>query len=162
MTRHFLLPFALVAAAFALAATTAAPTTATTPKTFEEKEKIAVEMKKISKQLDVKCEYCHSDSERGLKEGDFTLLTKEGEYAHEIMFPISHDFKVECSYCHMGGDEMTKAGKRAHEDIKFMRRYRRDTKKKLMCKTCHIPGEPEAEFAKLTKQARKLLLHKPM
>ena len=101
------------------------------PKTFEEKEKIAVEMKKISKQLDVKCEYCHTDAERGLKEGDYTLLTKEGEYAHEEMFPMSEKFKVECSFCHRGGSDMTPAGEQAHKDMKFMSRYKKRTKKAL-------------------------------
>ncbi|HNM99172.1 MAG TPA: hypothetical protein PKG67_01920, partial [Turneriella sp.] len=69
----------LLALAFAL--------TADSAKTFEEKERIARDMKKISKQLNVRCEYCHTDAERGLKEGDYTLLTQEGEYAQETMFP---------------------------------------------------------------------------
>ena len=126
------------------------------PKTFEEKEKIAVEMKKISKQLDVKCEYCHTDAERGLKEGDYTLLTKEGEYAHEEMFPMSEKFKVECSFCHRGGSDMTPAGEQAHKDMKFMSRYKKRTKKALACTSCHIPGPAGQEFTKLTAQAKKL------
>ena len=126
------------------------------PKTFEEKERIAVEMKKISKQLDVKCEYCHSDAERGLKEGDYTLLTKEGEYAHEDMFPISEKFKVECSFCHRGGSDMTPAGDQAMKDIKFMNRYKKQHKRTLQCVSCHIPGEKGAEFSKLTAKAAKL------
>ena len=129
---------------------------ANTPKTFEEKEKIAVEMKKISKQLDVKCEYCHSDAERGLKEGDYTLLTKEGEYAHEEMFPLSEKFRVECSFCHRGGSDMTPAGDRAMKDIKFMNGYKKKHKKALTCTSCHIPGPVGEEFRQLTKLAKKL------
>ncbi|WP_041948549.1 multiheme c-type cytochrome [Turneriella parva] len=124
------------------------------PKTFEEKEKIAVEMKKISKQLDVRCEYCHSDAERGLKEGDYTLLTREGEYAHEAMFPISAKYKVECSYCH-AGNELTAAGERTHQDMKFMRKYKREKRKTLQCGSCHIPGNAGKEFQRLTKFAKK-------
>lgn len=112
-------------------------------------------MKKISKQLDVKCEYCHADAERGLKEGDYTLLTKEGEYAGETMFPISKDFRVECSYCHTGASELTPAGERSHHDMKNMRRYKREKKKTLTCKSCHIPGGVGEEFRRLTKFGRK-------
>jgi len=130
-------------------------------KTLSEKKKIAVEMEKISKQLDVKCEYCHSDAERGLKEGDFTLLTKEGEYSHDEMFPISHDFKVECKYCHNGSDALTAAGDRAHADMKYMRRFKREKKKTLTCKSCHIPGELGSEFKKLTARGNQLLINKP-
>jgi hypothetical protein len=120
------------------------------PKTFEEKKKIAVGMKKISKQLDVKCAYCHTDADRGLKEGDFTILTKEGEYAHEVMFPLSDTFKVECSFCHAGGSEMTEAGERSHQDMKFISRYKKQHKKNLQCTSCHIPGEKGSEFKKFT------------
>lgn len=111
-------------------------------------------MKKISKQLDVRCEYCHSDAERGLKEGDYTLLTREGEYAHEAMFPISEKYKVECSYCH-AGSEFTPAGDRSHQDIKFMKKYRREKRKVLTCTSCHIPGEAGKEFQRLTKFAKR-------
>jgi hypothetical protein len=123
-------------------------------KTFEEKEQIAIEMKKISKQLDVRCEYCHSDAERGLKEGDYTLLTREGEYAHEAMFPISEQYKVQCSFCH-AGNEFTPAGERSHQDIKFMKRYKREKRKVLSCASCHIPGEAGKEFQRLTKFAKR-------
>lgn len=157
MPRLFI-PLAVLAAALALAATESKKKSpAAEPKTFAEKEKIAVEMKKISKQLDVKCEYCHTDAERGLKEGDYTLLTKEGEYAHEVMFPISEKFKVECSHCHLGGSDMTKAGDRAHKDMKFMSRYKKEHKKALTCTTCHIPGEKGKEFAGLTAKAKSLM-----
>ncbi|MBN8221186.1 MAG: hypothetical protein J0L53_09695 [Spirochaetes bacterium] len=156
MIRLFI-PLTALAAALAIAAAeTKKKTPVAEPKTFAEKEKIAVEMKKISKQLDVKCEYCHTDAERGLKEGDFTLLTKEGEYAHDEMFPISEKFKVECSHCHLGGSDMTKAGDRAHKDMKFMSRYRKQHKKNLTCTTCHIPGEKGQEFTRLTAEAKKL------
>ncbi len=124
------------------------------PKTFAEKEEIAVEMKKIARQLDVRCEYCHSDAERGLKEGDYTLLTREGEYSHETMFPISEKYKVECSYCHSGND-FTAAGERSHRDMKFMRRYKREKRKTLTCGSCHIPGEAGAEFQKFTAFAKR-------
>ena len=156
MIRLFI-PLTALAAALAIAAAeTKKKTPVAEPKTFAEKEKIAVEMKKISKQLDVKCEYCHTDAERGLKEGDFTLLTKEGEYAHDEMFPISEKFKVECSHCHLGGSDMTKAGDRAHKDMKFMSRYKKHHKKALTCTTCHIPGEKGQEFSRLTAEAKKL------
>jgi hypothetical protein len=156
--KRLFIPLAALMAALALAATeTKKKSSVAEPKTFAEKEKIAVEMKKIAKQLDVKCEYCHTDAERGLKEGDYTLLTKEGEYAHEEMFPISEKFKVECSHCHMGGSDMTKAGDRAHKDLKFMSRYKKEHKKTLTCTTCHIPGEKGQEFRGLTVQAKKLL-----
>ncbi len=112
-------------------------------------------MKKISKQLNVRCEYCHTDAERGLKEGDYTLLTREGEHAHETMFPISKDFRVECSYCHTGASELNAAGERSLSDMKFMRRYRREKKKNLTCQSCHIPGAAGEEFRKLTKFGRK-------
>ncbi len=124
------------------------------PKTFAEKEEIAAEMKKIAKQLDVRCEYCHSDAERGLKEGDYTLLTREGEYSHETMFPISEKYRVECSYCH-DGNELTAAGERSHRDMKFMRKYKREKRKTLTCGSCHSPGEPGAEFKKLTAFAKR-------
>lgn len=127
------------------------------PLTFEEKERVAKDMKKIAKQLDVKCEYCHSDTERGLKEGDYTLLTKEGEYSHEVMFPISKTFKVECKFCHDGSEELTQAGTRTQKDMKFMRRYKREHGKRLTCKSCHIPGDAGREFSALTAQAKKLL-----
>jgi hypothetical protein len=112
-------------------------------------------MKKISKQLNVRCEYCHTDAERGLKEGDFTLLTREGEYAHETMFPISEEFRVACSYCHTGASELNAAGERALSDMKFMRRYAREKKKNLTCQSCHIPGGAGEEFRRLTKFGRK-------
>ena len=111
-------------------------------------------MKKISKQLDVRCEYCHSDAERGLKEGDYTLLTREGEYAHDTMFPISEKYKVECSYCHAGND-LTPAGERSHQDMKFMRKFKREKRKTLQCASCHTPGEAGKEFQRLTKFAKK-------
>lgn len=139
--------FFLLALAFTL--------TADSAKTFEEKERIARDMKKISKQLNVRCEYCHTDAERGLKEGDYTLLTQEGEYAHETMFPISKDFRVECSYCHTGASEFNTAGERSLKDMKFMRRYNREHKKNLSCKSCHIPGKQGEEFRRLTKFGRK-------
>lgn len=125
------------------------------PLTFAEKERIAADMKKIAKQLDVKCEYCHTDAERGLKEGDYTLLTKEGEYTHEVMFPISKAFKVECKFCHEGSEELTAAGTQTRKDMKYMRRYKREHGKTLTCRSCHIPGEPGREFTTLTKQAEK-------
>ncbi|MFZ5627871.1 MAG: multiheme c-type cytochrome [Spirochaetota bacterium] len=137
----------LLALAFALAADSA--------KTFEEKERIARDMKKISKQLNVRCEYCHADAARGLKEGDYTLLTQEGEYAHETMFPISKDFRVECAYCHTGVSELNAAGERSLKDMKFMRRYKREQKKDLTCKSCHIPGERNEEFRRLTRFGKK-------
>ena len=137
----------LLALAFAL--------TADSAKTFEEKERIARDMKKISKQLNVRCEYCHTDAERGLKEGDYTLLTQEGEYAQETMFPISKDFRVECSYCHTGASELNAAGERSLKDMKFMRRYKRQHKKNLSCKSCHMPGNQGEEFRRLTKFGRK-------
>ncbi len=142
-----IIPLCLLALAFAL--------TAQSEKTFEEKERIAREMKKISKQLNVRCEYCHTDAERGLKEGDFTLLTQEGEYAHETMFPISKDFRVECSYCHTGASELNAAGERTLKDMKFMRFYQRQHKKTLSCKSCHIPGRQGEEFRRLTKFGRR-------
>lgn len=119
-------------------------------KSFEEKAQIAREMKKVSKQLNVRCEYCHTDAERGLKEGDYTLLTKEGEYAHETMFPISKDFRVECSFCHTGASELNAAGERTLSDMKFMRRYKREKGKNLTCSSCHVPGEKGHEFTRLT------------
>jgi hypothetical protein len=125
-------------------------------KTFEQKERIAREMEKISKQLDVRCEYCHIDAERGLKEGDYTLLTEEGEYAHETMFPISKDFRVECAYCHTAAANLNAAGERTRQDMKFMRRYQREHQKKLSCKSCHIPGGRGEELKHLTKFGRKL------
>ncbi|GAB4428109.1 MAG: hypothetical protein OHK0011_10250 [Turneriella sp.] len=112
-------------------------------------------MKKISKQLNVRCEYCHTDAERGLKEGDYSLLTQEGEYAHETMFPISKDFRVECAYCHTGVSELNAAGERSLQDMKFMRRYKREQKKILTCKSCHIPGERNEEFRRLTRFGKK-------
>lgn len=151
----YLFPICALVAALALAAAeTKKKTPVAEPKTFAEKEKIAADMKKIAKQLDVKCEYCHTDAERGLKEGDYTLLTKEGEYAHEEMFPLSEKFKVECSHCHSGGSEMTKAGDRAHKDMKLMKRIKREQKKILTCTSCHIPGEKGKEFSQLTKEAK--------
>ncbi len=156
--KNLSIPLAALIVALALAAAdTKKKTSGSEPKSFAEKEKIAVEMKKISKQLDVKCEYCHTDAERGLKEGDYTLLTKEGEFAHEDMFPISEKFKVECSHCHLGGSDMTKAGDRAHKDMKFMSRYKKENKKALTCTTCHIPGEKGQEFALLKKNAKTLV-----
>ena len=113
-------------------------------------------MKKIARQLDVRCEYCHSDAERGLKEGDYTLLTKEGEYSHEVMFPISKEFKVECKFCHDGSEELTQAGVQTRKDMKYTRKYKREHGKNLTCKSCHIPGEPGREFKTLTRLARKL------
>ncbi len=148
--------YRLISFAFAATALYAASkVTNDAPKTFAQKEKIAVEMKKISKQLDVRCEYCHSDADRGLKEGDYTLLTREGEYAHAEMFPLSKKFKVECSYCHDGSD-LTAAGEKTHRDMKFMKKYRRETKKNLACTSCHMPGETGSEFSKLTKLAERL------
>lgn len=141
---------ALLALALALSLTAAEKKTDEGPKTLDEKKRIAKGMKKIAKQLDVKCEYCHTDAERGLKEGDFTLLTKEGEYAHDTMFPLSKTFKVECSFCHAGGSDMTVAGERAHKDMKFMKRYKREKKKALSCESCHVPGAAGVEFKQLT------------
>ncbi|HRP69073.1 MAG TPA: hypothetical protein PLY93_06040 [Turneriella sp.] len=126
------------------------------PKTWEEKKRIAKEMKKISKQLDVKCEYCHADAERGLKEGDYTLLTEEGEYAHETMFPLSKTFKVDCAFCHTGTSTMTPAGERAHQDMKFIKKYKRERKKNLTCESCHTPGVKGREFSTLKKTAQQL------
>lgn len=128
------------------------------PKTFAEKKKIAKEMKVISKELDVKCAFCHADAERGLKEGDYTLLTEEGEYAHETMFPLSKDFRVSCAYCHTGSDEYTVRGQRAHHDMKWVHRFNRDKKakqKNATCLTCHIPGPEGEEFKVLTDYGKK-------
>jgi hypothetical protein len=151
------LPFLILSAALVVAAAdTEKKKAPSEPKSFAEKERIAADMKKIARQLDVKCEYCHTDAERGLKEGDYTLLTKEGEYAHEEMFPMSEKFKVECSHCHAGGSDMTAAGERAHKDMKFIKRYKREQKKILTCASCHIPGEKGREFAVFTEQAKKL------
>lgn len=130
--------------------------TAGSAKTFEEKERIAREMKLIARQLNVRCEYCHTDAERGLREGDFTLLTKEGEYAHETMFPISKDFQVECAYCHTEASEFTAAGERSLQDMKFMRRYKREHRKNLSCRSCHIPGGKGEEFRRLTQFGKKM------
>lgn len=124
------------------------------PKTFEEKKQIAAEMKKISRQLNVRCEYCHADADRGLREGDYTLLTEEGEYAHEEMFPLSETFKVECSFCHTGASDLNAMGERSHQDMKFMKRYLREKKKKLTCKSCHIPAAAKP-FSELTAFGKK-------
>lgn len=145
--------FSLCLAATALYAAT--KTTTQIPKSFAEKEEIAIEMKKISKQLDVRCEYCHTEADRGLREGDYTLLTREGEYAHAEMFPLSEKFKVDCSFCHDGND-LTAAGERAHRDMKFIKKYLREQKKKLACTSCHIPGIPGREFSRFTKLSDRL------
>lgn len=138
--------FMLLSSAFAVAAHS--------PKSLAEKKKIAQEMEIIAKQLDVRCEYCHADAERGIKQGDFTLLTEEGEYAHEAMFPLSKDFRVECQFCHTGATQFNAAGERALADMKFMRRYQKTSGKKLTCKSCHIPGPPGEEFRRLTAFGR--------
>ncbi|MBV6493728.1 MAG: hypothetical protein LDLANPLL_01751 [Turneriella sp.] len=121
------------------------------PKTFEEKEKIAKGMEKIAKELDVRCEYCHVDAERGLKDGDYTILTEEGMYAHETMFPLSKKFNVSCAFCHTGTSTMTQKGERAHQDIKFIQKIKREKKKNLTCESCHIPGPQGKEFLLLKK-----------
>lgn len=112
-------------------------------------------MELIAKQLNVRCEYCHADAERGLNEGDFTLLTEEGEYAHEAMFPLSKDFRVECRFCHTGAADFNAAGEQALADMKFMRRYKKRNQRELTCKSCHIPGPPGEEFRRLTAFGRR-------
>ncbi|MCX7634028.1 MAG: hypothetical protein N2Z22_11920 [Turneriella sp.] len=121
----------------------------------EEKEKIAKDMEKIAKALGVRCLYCHTDAERGLEDGDFTLLTEEGQYAHEEMFPLSKEFRVECSFCHEAAESLNAKGLRAEKDMKWMRRYTRKTGKKVTCRSCHIPGEPGREFLRLTAFAQR-------
>jgi len=125
--------------------------------TWEEKERIGEEMKLISKALDVKCEYCHSDAERGLKNGDYTLLTEEGEYALSDMFPLSKRFRVDCALCHNGHESLTDAGKTAHRDMKRIRKYKRKYKKTITCESCHEAGEKGSEFARLTPRSAQLL-----
>ena len=62
---RFVIPLLTLAAALMLAAAeTPKKKVPAEPKSFAEKERIAADMKKIAKQLDVKCEYCHADAER--------------------------------------------------------------------------------------------------
>lgn len=124
---------------------------------YDEKKKIAAEMKKISRALGVKCSYCHSDASRGLRAGDFTLLTKKGKYSAKYMFPVTEHFKTTCDHCHSGYDDYTDAGERAEKDIEDLVAYNRTHKEKRTCNTCHItPLSPvEAPFKHLTEFGKK-------
>lgn len=124
--------------------------------TFEEKKEVAKEMKKINKSLGVKCSFCHLEAEKGLKNGDYTRLTEEGEYAHDTMFPLSKKFKVNCDFCHAGKEEFTQAGQKAAKDTKWMKKYNKKAKVKVTCASCHIPGEPH--FKKITSFGKKNLI----
>lgn len=109
------------------------------PLTYSEKKAKAKEMKKIAKILDVKCKYCHLEAKKGLRAGDFTLLTEDGEYAHDIMFPIAKQYKVGCDYCHETKDDLNDRGKRAEKDFDFIDKAWKQKKKRYTCASCHQP-----------------------
>lgn len=121
--------------------------------TFEEKKEIAREMKKINKSLGVKCGFCHLEAEKGLKNGDYTRLTEEGEKAHKTMFPLSKKFKVGCDYCHAGKESFTAEGKIADKHFAYMKKFNKKSKGKISCETCHIPGK--GSFKTLTEWGKK-------
>lgn len=127
-------------------------------KSYEEKKKIAEDMKKLARSLGVKCRFCHSEADKGLRLGDFTVLTKKGEFAQQVMFPLAKKFFVNCGYCHAGKDKFTDMGKKAEEDLQFMRQYNRQGKKVLNCVSCHIPPQKQEEhpFRFLRQEAQSL------
>ncbi len=126
-------------------------------KSYAEKKEIAEDMKKIAKALGVKCSYCHTEAERGLRAGDFTLLTRKGNFAHDQMFPLSEKFKVDCSFCHNGYEKFTAAGERAAEDADYIKNYNKSAVKKINCESCHQPPVHAAEqpFKTLTKFGKR-------
>ncbi|RME90615.1 MAG: hypothetical protein D6767_06580, partial [Candidatus Hydrogenedentota bacterium] len=97
------------------------------PLTYQEKKKVAKKMKKIAKALGVKCKYCHTEAKKGLRAGDFTILTDDGKFAHDVMFPLAKRYKVTCDYCHNGKDEFTDVGERAQKDMDAMEKHFKKT-----------------------------------
>lgn len=125
------------------------------PKTYAEKKKIAEEMKKIANTLEVKCKYCHVDAGKGLRAGDFTLLTKKGKFSHDIMFPWSEKFNVDCSYCHSGYEELTEKGEISVKHWDYMDKLNEKEGLNLSCESCHIPNKKEKRFSVLTETGRQ-------
>lgn len=121
--------------------------------TYEQKQKVAEKMKKIANTLGVKCEHCHLEAPKGLRAGDFRMLTDDGDFAHDTMFPLSKKFQVKCDYCHNGHKSFTTAGKKAEKDFDFIDKMFKKEKKKFNCLSCHIPDmtNEEVRFKKLTE-----------
>ena len=108
------------------------------PLNYSEKKQVAEKMKIIAESLGVKCEHCHLEAEKGLRAADFRLLTDDGEYAHDEMFPLAKKFSVNCDYCHDGHKEFTKIGKIAEKDYKWIENQRKNKMNlNFTCETCH-------------------------